>query len=131
VLADKAYDSNDLRDQTVFILHDVDIYKHRNRIERFPPAQRWLFRQKSWSRMQRTIGLVGVGRPIVFIADPPQKTLCRQKLEFSGFRSIVHRPKNGRRRFHPRLVGAASERRSCRYPAPWGNADEMCSPLAD
>jgi transposase len=50
VLADKAYDSNDLRDrigamkaQAVipskrnrkrFIPHDVEIYKHRNRIER-------------------------------------------------------------------------------------------------
>lgn len=50
VLADKAYDSNDLRDQIaamrakavipskrnrkVFIPHDVEVYKHRNRIER-------------------------------------------------------------------------------------------------
>jgi transposase len=50
VLADKAYDSNDLRDRIaamkaqavipskrnrkVFIPHDVEIYKHRNRIER-------------------------------------------------------------------------------------------------
>ncbi|MFI1401167.1 IS5 family transposase [Streptomyces sp. NPDC020681] len=50
VLADKAYDSNDLRNQIaamkaqavipskrnrkVFIPHDVEIYKHRNRIER-------------------------------------------------------------------------------------------------
>jgi transposase len=50
VLADKAYDSNDLRDtiaamkaeavipskrnRKVFIPHDIDVYKHRNRIER-------------------------------------------------------------------------------------------------
>lgn len=50
VLADKAYDSNDLRDRIaamkaqavipskrnrrLFIPHDVEIYKHRNRIER-------------------------------------------------------------------------------------------------
>ncbi len=50
VLADKAYDSNDLRDciaamkaqaviqskrnRKLFIPHDVEIYKHRNRIER-------------------------------------------------------------------------------------------------
>jgi transposase len=50
VLADKAYDSNDLRDRIdgmkaqavipskrnrkVFIPHDANIYKHRNRIER-------------------------------------------------------------------------------------------------
>ena len=50
VLADKAYDSNDLRvliagmkadavipskrNRKVFIPHDIDIYKHRNRIER-------------------------------------------------------------------------------------------------
>lgn len=50
MLADKAYDSNDLRNQIaamkaqavipskrnrkVFIPHDVKIYKHRNRIER-------------------------------------------------------------------------------------------------
>ncbi len=50
MLADKAYDSNDLRDKIaamrakavipskrnrkVCIPHDVDIYKHRNRIER-------------------------------------------------------------------------------------------------
>jgi putative transposase len=50
VLADKAYDSNDLREQIkamgaeavtpskrnrkLFILHDVEAYKHRNRIER-------------------------------------------------------------------------------------------------
>jgi hypothetical protein len=46
VLVDRAYDSNDLRDRKVFIPHDVDIYKHRNRIERFPPAQRWPFRLK-------------------------------------------------------------------------------------
>ena len=50
MLADKAYDGNDLRDliagmqaeavipskrnRKVFIPHDIDIYKHRNRIER-------------------------------------------------------------------------------------------------
>ncbi len=50
VLADKAYDSNDLRDRIaamkaqavipskrnrkLFIPHDVEVYKHRNRIER-------------------------------------------------------------------------------------------------
>jgi transposase len=50
VLADKAYDGNDFRDRIkamkaeavipskrnrkVFIPHDVDVYKHRNRIER-------------------------------------------------------------------------------------------------
>ena len=50
VLADKAYDSNDLREQIkamkaeavipskrnrkLFIPHDIDVYKHRNRIER-------------------------------------------------------------------------------------------------
>ena len=50
VLADKAYDSNDLRDKIaaikaeavipskrnrkVFIPHNIDVYKHRNRIER-------------------------------------------------------------------------------------------------
>jgi putative transposase len=50
VLADKAYDSNDLRDtiaamkaeavipskrnRKVFIPHDIDVYRHRNRIER-------------------------------------------------------------------------------------------------
>jgi transposase len=50
VLADKAYDSNDLRDRIAgmkadavipskrnrktFIPHDVDVYKHRNQIER-------------------------------------------------------------------------------------------------
>lgn len=50
VLADKAYDSNDLRDKIaamgaeavipskrnrkICIPHDIDIYKHRNRIER-------------------------------------------------------------------------------------------------
>jgi putative transposase len=50
VLADKAYDSNDLRDRIeamkaeavipskrnrkIFIPHDIEVYKHRNRIER-------------------------------------------------------------------------------------------------
>ena len=61
VLADKAYDSNNLRDRIasmnaeavipskrnrkVFIPHDTDVYKHRNRIERC------FNRLKNWRRL--------------------------------------------------------------------------------
>ena len=74
VLADKAYDSNDLRDmitgmkaqavipskrnRKVSIPHDVDLYKHRNRIERCFGRLKH-FRRFATRYDRRTIHFVG------------------------------------------------------------------------